>query len=66
MPNWNQPQCERCWVDQHTNSDGTIREPVRVRDVEGARVCAFCGYPTWAGIFVRADPSAVPYPEEEG
>lgn len=50
----NVPQCERCWVDQHTNPDGTVRVPVRLAGV-GAdpETCHWCGHPTWAGIWVR-------------
>lgn len=59
---WNAPTCERCWV--------TIRgfiQPARVAapDERGARACAFCGRPTWAGIFTRTNPSDVPYPSLE-
>jgi hypothetical protein len=61
--NWNQPQCERCWVDTHTDDDGNLRVPVRLSFVgDDPDVCAWCGYPTWAGIYVRADPSTVAFP----
>lgn len=61
---WTHPICERDWVIRQG-----FRQPVRLRDPadqrSGAEVCAFCGYPTWAGIFTRADPKEVPYPHLE-
>ncbi len=63
--NWTQPRCERCWFDDPENEN--IRIPVRVitDDPYEWRICAWCGKPTVAGIFVRVDPRTVPYPEEE-
>lgn len=63
MPNWTQPQCERCWVLRHTDDDGNVREPVRsIAGTGPAEVCAWCGMPTWVGIYVRADPATLAYP----
>lgn len=60
---WNQPQCERCWAVLHTDEMGRIREPVRALTGTGpAEQCAWCGMPTWAGIWVREDPSKVLFP----
>ena len=56
---WTHPQCERCWVDEHTDDEGRVPVPCRVIDGT-ARMCCFCGYPTWAGIYVRFDPEKVP------
>jgi len=54
---WSQPMCLRCWVDRHP--DG--RPPVTLVTPPPDR-CAWCGRPTFAGIYVRADPSTLPYP----
>lgn len=70
---WNQSCCERCWADEigwRTDPEtgiGRLIEPVRRLSPEdtSAKVCAFCGNPTWVGIFVRRDPQTVPYPTEE-
>lgn len=57
--NWTQPMCERCWFDQRGNV-----MPTRVNALPPAERCAWCGRPTVAGIYVRQDPTAVPYPAE--
>ena len=65
---WTQPQCERCWINLNTAIDPTfevtIRQPVMVKDRE-IETCAFCGEFTIVGIYVRADPSTIPYPKKE-
>ncbi|MBW4033004.1 MAG: hypothetical protein HIU88_10110 [Acidobacteria bacterium] len=61
---WTQPQCERCWAERNGGEYGPWNAPVRVRD-HAAERCAFCGYPTWAGIFVRVDPRNVEWPTSE-
>lgn len=61
---WQAPICERDWCLQHGGETGPWQQPVRVR-FHTTEQCAFCGFPTWAGIFVRADPTTVPYPKEE-
>ena len=68
-PSWNQPQCERCWVVEHSTADPRggfiVSQPVRVTKGSGdPERCAWCGLPTWVGIWVRADPSSVPYPSQ--
>lgn len=67
---WTQPICEADWIAGNSVYDGTrldtIRVPVRVRTPEGEppviEKCAYCGAPTIVGIYVRADPTSVPYP----
>lgn len=65
---WNQPTCERCWIDQNKRHDGdgvfSIRQPVRFVDPDNPRIefCAWCGLPTIVGIFQRADPATVRFP----
>ena len=73
MPNWTQPCCEACWINREGEwealPDGqgeiltALRKPVMVKDTEVER-CAFCGGPTFIGIYVRANPDDVPYPAE--
>lgn len=69
---WNQPKCERCWIDHegkweplasHPEAERLleVRSPVRVSEVE-LETCSWCGEPTIFGVFVRADPRSVPYP----
>ena len=69
MTNWNQPQCESCWIDDNTEEveeNGSfmlkIRQPVRMQDAT-VEVCSWCGELTIFGIYVRANPSDVPFPK---
>lgn len=67
---WTQPQCEACWVEANAEWIGegvltSLRVPVMLRpDPDEARVeqCAWCGCATFVGIYVRVDPTTVPYP----
>ena len=56
--NWTQPMCPTCWRQRHQE-----RPPVSALDSD-VQTCAFCGKPTSAGIFVRADPRTVPFPAQ--
>ena len=74
---WNQPCCERCWIDEHAVWAGdddeddlwehmwqrliSIRLPHVVLESPVER-CAFCGHPTFIGVYVRHDPNDVPFP----
>jgi hypothetical protein len=64
MTNFNQPQCERCWVVERSDSEGWCPVPVRLKGgaPDSPPRCAWCGYPTWCGIWVRAHPDDVPFP----
>jgi hypothetical protein len=74
--NWNQPQCEACWIEQEATWDVDeaegfgyitgIRLPVVMAGPE-RRVerCAWCGRPTIAGIYKRVDPQTVLYPTDD-
>lgn len=53
-----QPICEECWWEQHASDPARLRE-----DVRDDEICAFCGRPTFSGIYVRVDPSTVPFPQ---
>lgn len=57
---WNQPVCERCWRVLHPE-----RVAVRAASEIQAEACAFCGFQTRAGIYVREHPHRVPYPKQE-
>lgn len=71
MSKANQPICEACWVSQNITVsrflDITYRIPVRMhasRIPRRGNRCSYCGWPTWAGIYVRRDASEVAYPRE--
>lgn len=67
---WNHPQCERCWAERNMSLDRveedgavveSVRQPIRLTAVVEPEICCFCGFPTWAGIWVRADPADAPF-----
>lgn len=59
---WSSPICERCWVLRRGFvQPGRLAGAAAEQRREGAHCCAFCGRPTWARIWTRADPAAVPY-----
>jgi hypothetical protein len=68
---WNQPICEKDWIDQRvvtTVVDGievVVDIPVPMRMVSehvAIERCSWCGEPTIFGAYVRADPATVPFP----
>lgn len=68
---WNCPCCEACWIEREAvwdeNHDDVfvgLRLPVRLLEPDLER-CAFCGNPTFIGVYVRQDPTTVPYPAKE-
>ena len=65
MSRWNQPICERDWIERNSTWDGdrlvSLRMPVRLTEPEVER-CSYCGGPTILGAFVRDDPANVLYP----
>ena len=58
MLQWNQPICDDCWLATEGN-----RVPCRVIEAK-EEACSYCGEATKSGIYVRADPSTVPFPKE--
>ena len=66
---WNQPRCESCWFELEGDWDGnhllSVPRPVHRPGLEEVERCAWCGRPTFAGIYVRADPPSVPFPRSE-
>jgi len=52
---WTQPICERCWRKRERD-----RTPVRIA-TRPLEQCALCGHNTTSGIYIRVDPSLVPY-----
>lgn len=60
---WTQPLCDACWETARPGHaptrvfDDTMTAPI-------SETCCRCGQPT-EGIYVRIDPSTVPYPREE-
>jgi hypothetical protein len=67
---WTQPICEADWVDQRSTfaekgwDDLVVERPTTVRTAP-LEQCAWCGLPTFVGIYVRADPATVPYPRTD-
>lgn len=70
MSDLTHPQCERCWCERNSEIKGAdeggvlveeFRNPFRVKDISEPELCCFCGYPTWAGIFVRAAVEDTPF-----
>jgi len=56
---WTQPVCAKCFDDEHP-----FRHPVRVTNPPAVN-CCYCGTMHRSGIYVRVDPSTVPYPIPE-
>lgn len=75
---WTHPFCERCWTEttMKTEVDEAgksfiveIRRPVQVIPEPGAEheFCCRCGWPTWLGIFTRADSALLEFcPDNQG
>jgi hypothetical protein len=55
---WTQPICDPCFSTQEPSRDPVRLQP-HAREVER---CCMCGRDTLSGIYVRRDPSKVPYP----
>lgn len=53
---WTQAMCRTCWDVREPN-----REPHLLNTPE-MEVCCICGQDTTDGIYVRIDPTTVPYP----
>jgi hypothetical protein len=67
MSNWDQPQCEQCWIERNSSVDGTtmsVRRPHVLLETQ-IEICAWCGKTTIMGVYVRADPASVPFPDGE-
>ena len=63
--------CERCWIARNSEWKvigdmgdevlDSVRVPVRLNE-PSLEQCAFCGYPTIFGVYVRQDPTTVSFP----
>jgi hypothetical protein len=53
---WTQPQCDDCW--EHSMGD---KPPTRLVEAQD-ETCATCGVVTTSGIYIRVDPTTVPFP----
>lgn len=68
---WTQPVCTHCWVQENSvpDEDGgaLIRVPTQLLlDFNDALAnCCKCGRATTSRIWIRIDPTTVPYPHEE-
>lgn len=57
--NFTQPLCRDCWDLRHPE-----REPTAVKE-DIYMVCCMCGVLTKAGIYIRAHPEEVMYPDKD-
>jgi hypothetical protein len=58
MAKWNHAVCDGCWLEQEP-----ARTPVRM-SMPVIQYCGWCAQRTESGIYRRADPATVPYPDE--
>lgn len=56
---WTQPICISCWVIKNPG-----RRASRLIDSD-SEICAYCGFITESGIYVRDDPANVKFPREK-
>lgn len=56
---WTQPLCRACWDKERPHD-----QPVRIANPQ-LEICCMCGQRNHDGIYVRYNPTAVPYPTEE-
>lgn len=56
---WTQPVCNDCWDEDHPD------RPSPGLEAGDAESCCKCDYLTRSGIYVRIDPTSVPYPRVE-
>ncbi len=47
------------------NPDRSPVQAIGVSAIDGSDRCSWCGMPTNSGIFVRADPRTVPFPQPD-
>lgn len=55
---WTQAICRDCWNERNPERQVTNAATVLVGDV-----CSYCGHAATSGIYVRDDPSTVPFPQ---
>jgi len=55
---WTQPSCDDCWT-LHASRAAPRRLAEAHREAE---MCCWCGELTRSGIYVRVDPTTVPFP----
>lgn len=60
MSKWNQAICDTDW--EKLNPGRTAYR--LVAEFRKDEICAWCGETTRSGIYVRVDPTTVPYPQE--
>lgn len=53
---WTQPSCRECYVARNPGRDFVaLKNPDK-------EICVYCAKTTFAGIYVRIDPTKAPYP----
>lgn len=58
------PVCETCWHQRYGDGQGNFLWPIKQPDLGAARLCCWCGDPTWTGIFVEQFDDEMAYCEE--
>jgi hypothetical protein len=59
---WTQPACDTCFAETFPS----VTNPARmVKEMRTDERCCMCGAVDRSGIFIRINPSTVPYPTEE-
>ena len=53
---WTQAVCSECWNERNPERQVTNAATIHVGDV-----CCYCGNEATTGIYVRIDPTTVPY-----
>lgn len=61
--NWNQVSCGPCWVRNNPGRGNPAR--ALNADQGPSETCSWCGEQTNSGIYVRANPNEVPFPQPE-
>ena len=66
--NWNQLSCGPCWRIHRPDSPNPVRAHALAEpdapDISNER-CSWCDQPTNSGIYFRAHPDSVPFPQPE-
>lgn len=60
---WTQPICRECWNERNPDRQAVSVAIIHLSEPE---FCCYCGERAVNGIYVRVDPSTVPFPEKAG
>jgi hypothetical protein len=56
---WTQPSCKECYAEHYPGLSNPHRIVEHARESER---CCYCGVQNFDGLYVRVDPTEVPYP----